>query len=69
MGLLGKLFGDDDIDKKVKGFFGSITNGLQRTRSEHGTRSEQRTLGRFLGREYACGGEPVQLRAKVLRIL
>ena len=40
MGLLGKLFGDDDIDKKVKGFFGSITNGLQ---NQQGSAQPQQT--------------------------
>ena len=27
MGLLGKLFGDDDLDRKAKGFFNSLVGG------------------------------------------
>lgn len=29
MGLLGKLFGDDDIEKKAKGFFDDIVKSVQ----------------------------------------
>ena len=36
MGLLGKLFGDDDLDKKAKGFFDGLVKSVQNTAQSSG---------------------------------
>jgi hypothetical protein len=41
MGLLGKLFGDDDLDRKAKGFFDDLTKSLQGQPQQGSTQPQQ----------------------------
>ncbi len=42
MGFLGKLFGDDDIEKKAKGFFDGLVNSVQNS-GQNNTPSDAQT--------------------------
>ena len=41
MGLLGKLFGDDDLDRKAKGFFNSLVGGQNGGTAQQAPQAQQ----------------------------
>ncbi|MBQ6674801.1 MAG: hypothetical protein IJM75_01600 [Ruminococcus sp.] len=43
MGLLGKLFGDDDLDKKAKGFFDSLVGSVQNKPQNNNTQNTEQS--------------------------